>query len=131
MIFLTRSPRPSPSPVPILDLAIVTSFTPSTFRNLKARLTVFAANLVDISKDILEAAREINGVKLITKKFDNLSIDELRKISDEIKAKSNNIAMVFATVKDSKVTFLMSLTDDIVQRGYHAEKMNLCRRRPC
>ena len=84
---------------------------------------IMGANLVDISKDILEAAREINGVKLITKKFDNLSIDELRKISDEIKAKSNNIAMVFATVKDSKVTFLMSLTDDIVQRGYHAGKM--------
>lgn len=84
---------------------------------------IMGANLVDISKDILEAAREINGVKLITKKFDNLSIDELRKISDEIKAKSNNTAMVFATVNDSKVTFLMSLTDDIVQRGYHAGKM--------
>lgn len=31
--------------------------------------------------------------------------------------------MVFAAKNNEKVTFLVSLTDDIVQNGYHAGKM--------
>ena len=31
--------------------------------------------------------------------------------------------MVFATQNGNKVTFLVSLTDDVVSKGYHAGKM--------
>ena len=33
------------------------------------------------------------------------------------------MAMVFAAVSGGKVTFLVSLTDDLVQQGLHAGKM--------
>ena len=81
------------------------------------------AELASASGQLINEAKEINGIRLITKKYDGLKIDELRTISDDIKAENNNVALVLATVNDGKVTFLVSLTDDVVSNGYHAGKM--------
>ncbi len=81
------------------------------------------ASLADASGELLNEAKEINGIKLLTKTFEGLSIDELRKISDEVKAENKGVAMVLATVNEGKVTFLVSLTDDVVEGGLHAGKM--------
>ena len=81
------------------------------------------AQLASASDEIIKDAKEINGIRLITKSFEGLSIDELRTISDEVKADNKNIALVLAAVNESKVTFLVSLTDDVVQKGYNAGKM--------
>ena len=72
---------------------------------------------------MVEAAEEIGGVTLVTKQFDGYNINDLRSLSDEIKAAYKNTAMVFATVNDEKVTFLVSLTDDLLDKGLHAGKM--------
>lgn len=80
----------------------------------------------EISKgldSLVAEAKEINGVKLITKSFEDYSINDLRGISDDIKASNKGIAMVFAAVSSGKVTFLVSLTDDLVSNGLHAGKM--------
>ena len=73
--------------------------------------------------NLIDEAREINGRRLITKQFDDYNINDLRALSDTIKAKNKNVAMVFAAVSGGKVTFLVSLTDDLVQDGLHAGKM--------
>ena len=72
---------------------------------------------------LVEEAKEINGVKLITKEFADYNINDLRGLSDSIKAEHKNVAMVFAAVAGGKVTFLVSLTDDLVEKGLHAGKM--------
>jgi len=80
----------------------------------------------EMSKDadaFLDNAKEINGVRLITKKFDDYDIGDLRNLSDNVKASNKNVAMVFASVSGGKVTFLVSLTDDLVEKGMHAGKM--------
>ncbi|MEI3502888.1 MAG: alanine--tRNA ligase [Anaerovoracaceae bacterium] len=73
--------------------------------------------------NLIDEAREINGRRLITKQFDDYNINDLRALSDTIKAENKNVAMVFAAVSGGKVTFLVSLTDDLVQDGLHAGKM--------
>ena len=73
--------------------------------------------------NLIEEAREINGRRLITRQFDDYNINDLRALSDTIKAENKNVAMVFAAVTGGKVTFLVSLTDDLVQDGLHAGKM--------
>ena len=45
------------------------------------------------------------------------------KLSDDIKAQHKGVMMVFATVNGPKVTFLVSLTDDLLGKGLHAGKM--------
>lgn len=65
-------------------------------------------------------AKEINGVKLITKKFTDCQAADLRNLSDDMKAAHKGIVMVFASVNGPKVTFLVSVTDDLLEKGYHA-----------
>lgn len=78
------------------------------------------AELGNAADDLIASAKEINGIKLITKRFDDTTVDELRGISDDIKASNSNVAMVFAAVNDDKAVFLVSLTDDLVEKGLHA-----------
>ncbi len=72
---------------------------------------------------MVAAAKEINGVRLITKEFSEYTINDLRNLSDDIKAAHKGIVMVFATVNGEKVTFLVSITDDLLEKGYHAGNM--------
>jgi alanyl-tRNA synthetase len=76
-----------------------------------------------LSTTLLQEARTINGVRLIMKDFHNMEIDDLRELSDQLKATEQNLALVFAAESEGKVTFLVSLTDDVVSKGYHAGKM--------
>ena len=76
----------------------------------------------EVDKMIADA-KEINGVKLVTAKFDDYNINDLRGLSDDIKKAHKGIAMVFATVNGPKVTFMVSLTDDLLEKGYHAGNM--------
>ena len=73
--------------------------------------------------DMINNAKEINGIKLITQKFEAADINELRSLSDDIKKASKKVCMIFASVTDSKVTFLVSLSDDVVSSGLHAGNM--------
>ena len=72
---------------------------------------------------LIDDAEEINGIKLITKEFEDYNINDLRGLSDQIKADNKNVAMVFAAVTGGKVTLLVSLTDDLVEKGLHAGKL--------
>ena len=73
--------------------------------------------------DMVKSAKEINGVKLVMKEFADYNINDLRTLSDDIKAQHKGVMMVFATVNGPKVTFLVSLTDDLLGKGLHAGKM--------
>ncbi|MBE6028626.1 MAG: alanine--tRNA ligase [Clostridiales bacterium] len=82
-----------------------------------------AAEMSKNAGSFLDDAKEINGVRLITKQFDDYDINDLRSLSDNVKAENKNVVMVFASVSGGKVTFLVSLTDDLVEKGMHAGKM--------
>lgn len=73
--------------------------------------------------DMMANAVEIKGIKLVTKEFADYKIDDLRNLSDDIKAQYKGVIMVFASVANGKVTFLVSLTDDVVEMGYNAGQM--------
>lgn len=72
---------------------------------------------------LIGEAKEISGIKLITKQFDDYNINDLRSLSDEIKAANKGVVMVFAAVSGEKVTLMVSITDDLVEKGMHAGKM--------
>ena len=71
---------------------------------------------------LMDEAREINGVKLVCKRFDDFGADDLRTIADGIRAKEKNVIMVFAAVRKGKVNFMVSVSNDLTDR-YHAGKM--------
>ncbi len=73
--------------------------------------------------DIIASAKEIGGVKLICRKFENSDIDQLRSISDAVKEKTDSVILVLASVNGGKVTFIVSVSEDLIGRGYHAGKL--------
>ncbi len=74
-------------------------------------------------EEMLAEAKTVNGVRLVTKRFDDVQISDLRKLSDEVKAQEKNVVMVFAAVNGEKVTLMVSVTDDLLEKGYHAGNM--------
>ena len=73
--------------------------------------------------DIIASAKEIGGVKLICRKFENTDIDQLRSISDAVKEKADGVILALAAVNDGKVTFIVSVSEDLIGKGYHAGKL--------
>ena len=73
--------------------------------------------------DIIKSAKEVGEAKLITKKFENTDTDQLRSISDAIREKTDDVVIVLAAVNDGKVTFIVSVSEDLIGKGYHAGKL--------
>lgn len=80
-------------------------------------------SLDTVADKLIDDSKEVNGIRFVARSFKNMDIDSLRTISDDVKSKHKNVAMVFAAQNDDKVIFLISLTDDVVAKGYHAGKM--------
>ncbi len=72
--------------------------------------------------DLMNSAKDFNGVKLVTAKFDGATIDDLRTAADQIKAQGVPAVMVLASVEDGKVTMVVGVTDDLTDK-YNAGKL--------
>lgn len=81
------------------------------------------ADIQSISDDIMSYSKDIGGVRLICRRFDNAGIAELRDLSDTVKKNNNFVVMVFAAVNGDKAALLVSLTDDLTDKGLHAGHM--------
>ncbi len=80
-------------------------------------------SLGSMTDHLIEKAEDINGIKLVTQKFDDYQMNDLRNMSDTLRAEHKSIVMVFATITAGKVTFLVSISDDLLDKGYHAGNM--------
>lgn len=74
-------------------------------------------------EQIIQDGKLINGIRLITKEVHDMDINDLRVLSDKIKASSKESVIVLASVNDGKVTFIVSVSDELLERGYHAGNM--------
>ncbi|MBE7010027.1 MAG: alanine--tRNA ligase [Ruminococcaceae bacterium] len=70
--------------------------------------------------DLLDSAKEINGVTIVTGKLENAGIDALRALGDSIKEKLPASFIALADVAGGKVTFITMATPEAVSRGLHA-----------
>ena len=73
--------------------------------------------------DLISSAKIIDGARLITRSFEGASIDDLRQLSDNIKASEKGVVMVFAGINGEKATLMVSVTEDLLDKGYHAGNM--------
>ncbi|MBK5247488.1 MAG: alanine--tRNA ligase, partial [Peptostreptococcaceae bacterium] len=100
------------------------AFLNEDYKSAKKELEEFKLKEISSSKEeIIKEAKEFNGVKLITKSFTEYSINDLRTISDELKSDNKSLVIVFSTENEGKVTFMVSVTDDLFDKGYHAGNM--------
>ena len=72
---------------------------------------------------LLENAETVGDVKLLAKRFEDYDVNDLKKLCDDIKASNEGYIMVFATTASGKLNFVVSICDDLLDKGYHAGKM--------
>ena len=80
-----------------------------------------STNSSDIINDLKNSVRNVKGINLLVKKFENASMDELREYENRIKNSFDNMIIVFASVSD-KIVFTVSVDDKLVDQ-YNAGKI--------
>jgi alanyl-tRNA synthetase len=67
-----------------------------------------------------DSAKDVLGVKIITKKIDDATADDLRKTIDVLMKSGGDIAIVLGTAQNGRVTIIAALSPNLVKRGLHA-----------
>ena len=86
----------------------------SKIESLNAKLAGGAAD------DILNNAKEINGITVVLGRVDGANVDALRNLGDGFKAKLDCGVIVLASSEGGKVSIVSMATKSAVERGAHA-----------
>ncbi|MGZ7078799.1 MAG: alanine--tRNA ligase [Thermoanaerobaculia bacterium] len=80
------------------------------------RLKSAAAGASPASSSSDDGVADINGVKLLARRVDDISGGDLRNLADTFRSKLKSGVVVLGSVTDSKVTLLTAVTKDLVDR---------------
>ena len=70
--------------------------------------------------DIMSGAQKVGEVKVVTTLLNGVSADELRKMTDTVKADNVDAVAVFAGINGEKLTFCACCGSEAVKKGAHA-----------
>ena len=73
--------------------------------------------------DIMDQVNEVNGMKVLSAKLDDMDMNELREMGDQLKEKLGDGLVVLASAKDGKVSLMAMATDSAVKAGIHCGKL--------
>ncbi|XEC93123.1 alanine--tRNA ligase [Paenibacillus tarimensis] len=68
-------------------------------------------------------AKTVGGVTVLAAEVSAGSMDALRGVADELKAKLGSAVLVLGAVIDDKVNFVVTVSQDLVQQGFHSGKL--------
>ncbi len=69
---------------------------------------------------VMDQVQEINGIKLLASKVENMDMNGLRTLGDKLKEKLENGVILLASAKDEKVSLLAMATEPAMKAGAHA-----------
>ena len=70
--------------------------------------------------EILNSSVSIGDIKVVAAKLDGVAADELRKMTDKVKAENADTVIVLAAVNGEKLTFCAACGKDAISSGAHA-----------
>lgn len=70
--------------------------------------------------DILNGAKDINGITVVCGRIDGADVEALRQMGDNFKAKISCGVIVLASADGAKATFVAMATKDAVSKGIHS-----------
>lgn len=68
----------------------------------------------------IEHAEEVSGVKIVTRKLEDATADDLRKTADMLRKTAQEVAIVLGSSQDGRVTLISALSSKLVKSGLHA-----------
>ena len=94
-------------------------------RTLEKELDQSRAKLSASQGDaILDAVREVRGIKVLATRMDGADAKGLRETLDRLKDKLGSAAIVLASVQGDKVTLIAGVTKDLTARVHAGEMVN-------
>ena len=82
--------------------------------DIKAKISMQNAD------SVLDSKVEINGVNLVTNRYEGMDMDTLREAADNLRDKLENGVVVLANVCDGKVNFVATASKEAIAKGAHA-----------
>ncbi|WP_373231787.1 alanine--tRNA ligase [Cohnella sp.] len=73
--------------------------------------------------ELVGQARTVGGVTLLAAQVNAGSMDTLRGVADELKAKLGSAVLVLGAVADDKVNLVVAVTPNLIAEGLHAGKL--------
>ena len=94
-------------------------------KSLEKELDQFRGKLAVSKGDaLLDAVREVKGVKVLAARLDGADSKGLRETMDRLKDKLGSAAIVLASVQDNKVALIAGVTKDLVGRIHAGQMVN-------
>ncbi|WP_250674602.1 alanine--tRNA ligase [Paraclostridium ghonii] len=81
---------------------------------VKAKMSLQSAD------SILDSKVDVNGVNIVTSKFEEMDMDTLRNTADTLRDKLSSGVVVLANVAGGKINFVATATKDVLEKGVHA-----------
>ncbi len=72
---------------------------------------------------LTESMESVNGVQALIAQVNDVTMDNLREMSDWFRNKVNSGVMVIGSVVDNRPQLLVAVTDDLTKQGLHAGNM--------
>ncbi|MBE6781225.1 MAG: alanine--tRNA ligase [Ruminococcaceae bacterium] len=88
-----------------------------TAKKVEVLETKLAGGKID---DLLKAAEEKDGIKIIAARFDGTAPNELRAMCDQVKGDCATAVCLFAAVNGEKITFCSAAGADAIKKGANA-----------
>jgi len=86
-------------------------------RMLEKQLAAFEVKLArSRAEELVRAARQVNGVAVVTGRIDGLDADSLRAVADTLRDRLGSGVVCVGSVVDGKVNLVAAVTTDLVKR---------------
>lgn len=92
-------------------------------RELERELHILQTQAIMDVEQLVAGAKEVEGIKVITARFDQLKPEVLRSIGDRIKTAIGTGVVVLGSAVDEKAVLIAMVTRDATARGIHAGRL--------
>ncbi|MDF2903562.1 MAG: alaS, partial [Bacillus sp. (in: firmicutes)] len=72
---------------------------------------------------LVSKIKEIDGIKVLSAKVQASDMNNLRNMADDLKQKIGSGIVLLGSVNDDKVNLIAGVTNDLIEKGYHAGKL--------
>jgi alanyl-tRNA synthetase len=72
---------------------------------------------------LVTKVKEIKGVPVLVAKVQAADMNNLRNMADDLKQKLNSAVIVLGSAHEGKVNLIAGVTNDLIEKGYHAGKL--------
>src|SRR5699024_11228601 len=88
----------------------------SLSKELHDMKTKMSLQVVD---SVLDSKADVNGVNLVTTKFEGMDMNTLKEVADNLRDKLVSSDVVLANIADDKLNLVVTATKDVVDKGVH------------